>query len=259
LAHISHTYSLSGTYLAVVTATNSISQVVAPTPVTITNLAPLAVVGGNQSVFAGSGVTLDGSASFDPDGHLPLSYHWMQVGGPGVVLSGATLSRTTFTAPSVPAVLTFTLTVTDARGLAGAPAQVLVTVNDQPITGLQVANSSPTTLGQVTYFTATATGSNIGYVWNFGDGQVLGSGVLAHISHTYSLSGTYLAVVTATNSISQVVAPTPVTITRVYRVFLPLIQQNAGSITNRIEPSFVTPYIGLLRWILPELPSLQNR
>lgn len=89
-----------------------------------TNRAPTANAGQDQTVQPGALVTLDGSASSDPDGD-PLTYFWRQTGGAAVSFT-PTLSRTTFTAPG-PGVLTFTLTVTDTGGLADSDA-VVVTV-----------------------------------------------------------------------------------------------------------------------------------
>jgi hypothetical protein len=45
-----------------------------------------------------------------------------------------------------------------------------VTITEVAIANLNAVNSSPTVLGNTTHFTATATGSNITYAWNFGDG-----------------------------------------------------------------------------------------
>jgi len=106
-----------------------------PTPdevvVTVTsNLHPIADAGNDQSVTTGATVTLDGSASSDPDGHTPLTYSWTQSGGT-MVSFNATLSRTTFTAPPAADVLTFTLTVTDSHGLADdTPDEVVITVSE---------------------------------------------------------------------------------------------------------------------------------
>jgi len=84
-------------------------------------------------------------------------------------------------------------------------------VGFDPITGLQAENDSPTILGFTTHFTASAGGgSNISYIWDFGDGS---GGAGATASHVYSLPGNYSAVVTATNAWNSLSASTPVTIT----------------------------------------------
>src|SRR5690606_17673400 len=94
------------------------------------NNAPTADAGGDQTVTAGRTVTLDGSGSSDPDGHTPLTYGWTQTGGPIVTLSSAGVVSPTFLAPNSAVTLTFSLTVTDSLGLAGAsPDEVTVTVD----------------------------------------------------------------------------------------------------------------------------------
>jgi hypothetical protein len=73
---------------------------------------------------------LNGSASSDLDGDIPLAYLRQQSGSPAVTLSNLSIAGPTFTAPSTPSVLTFTLVVTDSLGLADpTPDPVVVTVN----------------------------------------------------------------------------------------------------------------------------------
>ncbi len=93
-----------------------------------TNGAPIADAGPPQTVWASDLVTLDGSGSSDPDGHIPLAYGWQQTGGVTVTLSDAASISPTFTAPLPGGVLTFTLVVTDSLGLAGPADTVTVTV-----------------------------------------------------------------------------------------------------------------------------------
>ena len=89
-------------------------------------------------------------------------------------------------------------------------------------------NSSPTMLGQTTFFTATAAGSNIVYAWAFGDNSAGVAG--SNASHVYPAAGSYTAWVTATNGVSQVAAATPVTITAANQLqYLPLILKNYAS------------------------------
>lgn len=88
---------------------------------------PTAVAGPDQSVGAGAHVSLDGSASWDPES-LPLSYRWTQTSGPPVVLSDPTAINPSFTAPVGPAsTLTFSLVVSNGAQ-ASAPASVRVAV-----------------------------------------------------------------------------------------------------------------------------------
>lgn len=74
----------------------------------------------NLVVNPGSLVTLDGSATHDPDGD-PLTFAWTQISGsPAVVLDSANTNKATFTAPDVStnATMFFRLKVTDTGGLS---------------------------------------------------------------------------------------------------------------------------------------------
>jgi hypothetical protein len=97
---------------------------------------PVADAGASQAVTEGTTVTLDGSASSDPDDGV-AAYLWSQSDGPAVTLSDAGSSQPTFVTPVVDiggATLLFTLTVTDNGGLK-ASSQVSIEVNDNGIEG----------------------------------------------------------------------------------------------------------------------------
>jgi hypothetical protein len=100
------------------TCTVSITQapvVTATFAQNLQNLRPIANAGPDQEVDESleglpNPVTLDGSASTDPDGTI-ASYTWTQTAGPPVVLEDATTAHPKFIAPMVTAPPTFTAPV----------------------------------------------------------------------------------------------------------------------------------------------------
>jgi len=83
------------------------------------NKPPVADAGDDQTVDERSTVTLNGSASVDPDGEI-ATYHWIQTEGTTVVLHNSNTVSPTFTAPPFYAgedSFIFQLTVTDSEGL----------------------------------------------------------------------------------------------------------------------------------------------
>ncbi|MCP4766105.1 MAG: hypothetical protein GY875_07520 [Gammaproteobacteria bacterium] len=92
-------------------------------------VAPVADAGSDQKVKRKSKVTLDGSASFDPDGSI-MSYQWTQVSGKKVSLSNANSAVASFVAPKKrrKSKLVFQLQVTDNEGIADTD-QTTVTVD----------------------------------------------------------------------------------------------------------------------------------
>ena len=91
------------------------------------NLEPVANAGQDQSVIFGSVVTLNGSASADPDGTIEF-YQWSQTAGASVELSSVTQPVVTFNAPSSSDSLSFTLTVTDNEGATSSATVYVKTV-----------------------------------------------------------------------------------------------------------------------------------
>jgi len=111
-----------------------------PTTITSTtiqapNQAPTANAGPDQTVNSGSTVTLDGSGSTDPENDA-LTYAWSQDSGPAVTLSDASAVMPTFTAPTGPATLGFTLQVCDPSNACDTDS-VTINVNSP-------ANQAPT-------------------------------------------------------------------------------------------------------------------
>jgi uncharacterized repeat protein (TIGR01451 family) len=86
--------------------------------------APLAKAGPDVSVGRSAEVDLDGSASSDPDGG-PLSFEWLQVGGPRAVLEDPRTARPRVRGLSQPGTYTFVVTVTDPSGQTAADDLVI--------------------------------------------------------------------------------------------------------------------------------------
>jgi uncharacterized repeat protein (TIGR01451 family) len=102
---------------------------------------------------------------------------------------------------------------TSPSGAVVTAVDTATVIVEEAISGLIAINDSPTLLGNSTTLTASvAVGGNVIYTWAFGDGTG-GSGPL--LSHGYPSVGVFTAVVTASNSVSELTATTIVTITDV--------------------------------------------
>ncbi len=87
---------------------------------------PTADAGADQSVNTNETVTLDGTASSDPDGDT-LHYHWAQTGGPTVTLSDNSAAQPSFT-PTEAGTYVFALSVRDDSFATYEPDTVTITV-----------------------------------------------------------------------------------------------------------------------------------
>jgi PKD repeat protein len=205
-ATASHVYGALGAYTAVVTASNNISSVVATTPVTITDQPISSLTAANSSpTVVGNPTALIATAN-----GTNIAYAWNF--GDGQIGSGNATNHT------YASIGLYTAVVTASNSVSALMATTRITITDAAITNLSAVNSSPTGLDNITYFTATATGSNITYAWNFGDGQTASGNP---IGHSYAALGRYTATVTATNSVSVLTATTIVDIRS--RVYLPIV------------------------------------
>lgn len=197
-----HTYQTAGNYTATLTVTDdagasastsrTVSVSVPPPP----NQAPTATFTlSPPSGIVPLAVTLDASASFDPDGSI-VEYAW-DLGG-GVALSGASTGHV-FTDPGVYPV---TLTVTDDDGAQALLTQT-VTASPPPnlapvarIAADPVSGEAPLVVRFDGSGSSDPDGSVVGHAWRFGDGAQ-GSG--ASVQHSYATAGVYTATLTVTD------------------------------------------------------------
>jgi hypothetical protein len=100
----SHTYSIEGPFTVTLVVSDGIldsSPSETSVEISEANEAPTADAGGPYSgVVKGDLVTLDGTGSSDPNGD-PLTFEWIKISGPKIILSDSTSESPTFTAPKV--------------------------------------------------------------------------------------------------------------------------------------------------------------
>ena len=100
---------------------------------TLQNNPPVSDAGPDQTVRPGQTTTLNGTASYDPDGHT-ISYSWNQTSGPDIALSGHDTASPTFEAPAVTnhTVLTFQLTISDGRLISNDTVDITIQPDRPP-------------------------------------------------------------------------------------------------------------------------------
>ncbi len=124
------------------------------------NEAPVADAGPDQTFSEGLSVTLNGSGSSDPDGNT-LSYRWVQIGGPAVILNNSASIQPAFITPDVGMegdAVVFRLTVTDQGGLESTDTCV---VNVSWVNEAPTANAgSDQTVNEGSVITLNGSGSS---------------------------------------------------------------------------------------------------
>lgn len=108
---------------------------------------------------------------------------------------------------SSPGNYTVSLTVTGTANSDVETKVGYIVVADTPITELSIQqpNSQQPKVGETIFFTATAAGSNVEYLWDFGDDTLAATSTASGQSaqHTYDAPGTYTITLTASNSQGQ--------------------------------------------------------
>ena len=123
---------------------------------TATNMPPTADAGANQRADKGTTVTLNGTASNDPDGdNSALVYLWERTAGPTVTLSNIAAPQPTFTIPTLipasgPDSFTFSLVVNDGQVSSTAAT---VTIFIRPLFQAAIANQTYTAGTAITALT----------------------------------------------------------------------------------------------------------
>ena len=139
-AHTTHTIpnlEPDTTYAFRIIAINEHGESERSEPVTVSTLPnnpPIADAGPNQTVRPGDTITLNGTASYDPDDHT-ISYAWNQTSGPATTISGNSTASPTFAAPAVTedTTLTFQLTVSDGWLTSNDSVDITIMLDRPPV------------------------------------------------------------------------------------------------------------------------------
>ena len=170
----------------------------------IGNSPPVADAGPNQSLPGAATVTLDGSASFDPDGD-PITFLWTRETGPPVNLANPTSAVTTFSA-AAGQVYTFRLTVKDNFGGQAIARVTITTGNPAPPTIVSfIANPTTINMGQSSQLSWQVINADTVSISTLGNEALNGSAPV-----TPSATTTYI--LTATRGSQSVTAPATVTV-----------------------------------------------
>ena len=198
------TPDVEGDYLVSLVVKDSLGLASTPDTVVVTasNSPPIAVTGTGQTVHPGDPVTLDGSASTDPDGDYPLTYAWSFASKPAgsvAALNDPTAVNPTFT-PDVLGNYLIQLTVTDKLGKSSEASQVQVsTFNTAPFADAG-PDQAATLIGTVIHLDGTQSydddGDDFTYSWAFtqrpvGSGAALNDPDSPTPSFTLDLYGDY--------------------------------------------------------------------
>ena len=208
------------------------------------NAAPVADAGPNQILAGAATVTLNGSASYDPDGD-PITFQWVQESGPPVTLSAPTAKTTTFPAATGQN-YSFRLTVKDPYGAQGI-ARVSITAgtpaSSAPLIVSFTANPTTINAGQSSTLSWQVSNADTVSISTLGSVALSGSqAVTPATTTTYILTATHgsqTATAQATVTVNSggglpvivSFAPNPATIDFGQSSSLQWVVQNATTVT----------------------------
>ena len=200
-----HTYAAAGPYVVTVTVTDddggSHADVLNVTVDDPPNQDPVPDPGGPYIGDEGDPITVDGTASYDPDGPIS-SWHWSRVSPPGpddILFGNPWVPVTTFTAPDN-GVYDITLLAGDDGGagpwIESAPTTVTVAnVTPSIDAGVDVTLTAGDTYTSYAVFTDPGSDDTHIATIDWGDGspvETIDPAVSPiAVSHTYLTSGTY--------------------------------------------------------------------
>lgn len=219
-----HTYATTGVYTAAVHIHNPVSAFTPTAHLTVADVPVenLTLVDDGPTEL---GIATTLTASLDAGTGVTLIWDF----GDGVTATTGSLvgPATAAIHHTYPQTGTYIAQVT-ATNFDNPPETAItsVTVNDRPLSGLALTSDAPGRHQQPVVLTTTlATGTNVRYTWDFGDGSPLTTTThptltvppsveRTHVYTTYEPQTVYTARITATNSTGVLTATLPVTVVR---------------------------------------------
>jgi VCBS repeat-containing protein len=177
---------------------------------TLLNSPPEAHAGGPYETTFGQGISLDGSASVDPDtgcGDSITRYDW-DIGGDGVWDKVETSPAVFVTWPELTTILSplligqaypIILQVSDDSGEIATAITTVTVANTPPTAAFTFTPASPTTVDTVNFTDGSSDleAPIASWSWNFGDGATSTS---QNPSHLFAAPGTYTVILTVTDA-----------------------------------------------------------
>jgi PKD repeat protein len=185
---VSHIYGATGSYYALVTASNPVSQLTATTEIIVEEAITGLEAINDSPTLLGEPTNLTATVAAGTE----VSYTWSL--GDGAEGSRAILTHT------YPSAGLYTVSVVASNRVSLQETTTIVSVVEacSPVHDLEFSwEPTMPTAGQVVTFTGSASGTMpISFTWSFGD-DIFGGGEL--VTHTYAQTGTYIVLLTATN------------------------------------------------------------
>jgi len=226
------TADVEGNFVIMLTVSDGTATNSASVTISTVNSPPVANAGPNQTVPAGSTVTLNGAGSTDVDGDL-LSYQWSLASvpaGSAATLSGATTVSPTFTVDKKGSYVA-QLIVSDGHGHSSSATVTITTLNTPPVAnaGASQVVSSGTLVHLDGSGSTDADGDPLTYQWSLislpaGSLAALSSPTAVNPTFTPDAGGTYIAQLIVNDGH---VNSTPATVSITTTVTLPPVA-NAG-------------------------------
>ena len=189
----SHAYSNPGTYSVTLTASNNAGSSSTSSSVTIVPQVPAPVASFTYTVNGKTVIFKDTSTG------IPTKWSWS--------FGDRKTSKAQNPSHTYSKAGTYTVTLTASNSAGSSSTTVSVNVGTQAT--VPVASFTYTVNGKTVTFKDTSTGSPTKWSWSFGDRRISRA---QNPSHTYSKTGTYTVMLTASNSAGSSSTSVPVTL-----------------------------------------------